>query len=667
MSTSQKVENIRPLVERMRQDVVWLRRPNDKFPVRVDAEVTQARLERHVSTGPYLGLSFIFPGESTCRAAALDMDSHGGETDWPTMVAEARKVCDLLLLEGHYPVAFRSSGGRGIHIYLIWDEPQDAHSVRHMLTSILREAGYSVGTKGVANHEIEIFPKQDQVRPGGFGNMVILPLANKSTALHPETLEDLAPDDPVEWRVSGPVPYVEHVVRDFSPRAVSLELEDLRRALSAIPQEDDPLDYDEWRNVIFAIHYATDGSDDGLALAHEFSARSYKYDPEFLDNRVWPYIHSDGGITDRYITYLASRYGYVACQASDFDGLGPTPAAQPTKAERKNRFTPVPAWQFASDMPAVHWLIKGVIPAAELVMVYGASGSGKTFAVLDMAMAIARGVEWRGCKVHQGRVVYVVAEGAHGFRRRLMAYAIANGIKLKDIDMLVIGGNPPSLMQKNDVIDLINSIKESGGARLVVLDTLAKVTAGANENSGEDMGLALSHAQLIHEVLGCTVLIVHHSGKDETRGSRGWSGIKGALDAEIEVIRADHDRAITVTKQKDGEEGLSYGFRLREVPIGILDEDGEDITSCVCEATDLIAKTVRDRKLDARAAKVRETIVSLPADENGTVDPEDVVEKLKGVHQANAVRRAIADLVRAGLVQEVNGRLRDSSYQSLAN
>jgi hypothetical protein len=78
---------------------------------------------------------------------------------------------------------------------------------------------------------------------------------------------------------------------------------------------------------------------------------------------------------------------------------------------------------------------------------------------------------------------------------------------------------------------------------------------------------------------------VHHSGKDESRGARGWSGLRAACDFEFEVIRADDDRVAIVTKMKGGADGAEYGFRLRTLVVG-QDEDGDDETTCVVEFTD---------------------------------------------------------------------------------
>jgi hypothetical protein len=194
------------------------------------------------------------------------------------------------------------------------------------------------------------------------------------------------------------------------------------------------------------------------------------------------------------------------------------------------------------------------------------------------------GTPWRGKRTRQGRVVYIAAEGVGGFRNRLKAAAGHRDIRL---DTLPIGVVPvaPNLLDRTDALDLAKAVVAVGGADLVIVDTWARVTAGANENSGEDMGKALGHCKGIHTATGALVLLVHHSGKDASKGARGWSGVLGAADTELEVLRNDNARSVTVTKQKEGEDGAEFGFRLNTVVLG-LDPDGEEITSCVVAHND---------------------------------------------------------------------------------
>ena len=76
---------------------------------------------------------------------------------------------------------------------------------------------------------------------------------------------------------------------------------------------------------------------------------------------------------------------------------------------------------------------------------------------------------------------------------------------------------------------------------------------------------------------------IHHSGKDETRGARGWSGLRAAIDTEIEVRDAGAVKTATVLKQRDLPKGAQFNFTLQQVVLG-QNERGKDVTSCVVKA-----------------------------------------------------------------------------------
>ena len=85
----------------------------------------------------------------------------------------------------------------------------------------------------------------------------------------------------------------------------------------------------------------------------------------------------------------------------------------------------------------------------------------------------------------------------------------------------------------------------------------------------------------------CTVVLVHHSGKNERKGARGSSALLGAVDVMISVAKdtADFIR-VTNEKQKGDEEFPPVSLALTVVKIGIT-EDGKPVTSCVLEARTL--------------------------------------------------------------------------------
>lgn len=356
--------------------------------------------------------------------------------------------------------------------------------------------------------------------------------------------------------------------------------------------------------------------------------------------------------------------------ASDFDDISDqvdtpvdmsTPPAQP---EEKLRFPVETLEQFASHPPQP-WIIKGVLPQAGLGVIYGESASGKSFLSLDMGASIARGQAWQGRKTRKGRVVYVVAEGAGGFRNRVQAYANHHNIGLADVPLGVINA-APNLIERKDAVALAKSIIKSGGADVLIVDTLAQVTPGANENSGEDMGKVLSHCKEIHRVTGALVLLVHHSGKDSSKGARGWSGLRAAADVEIEITRNDALRTAKVTKQKDGEDGQHWCFVLDTVTLGV-DEDDDLITSCVVNydvPQDIL--TPRKEPKGEWQQLVVAVVNEFAQDQTTGIEIDAVVAECRrrkeGVARAGEMaKRAVRKLIEDGFFDEVDGCLEFSS------
>lgn len=470
------------------------------------------------------------------------------------------------------------------------------------------------------------------------------------------------------WKMSAPLPVREKPARAHRVAAAppaSADLTKLVSALDALPNDGDGLDYDRWRNVVFAIHHATGGSDEGLQLAHAFSSRSAKYDADFLDRRVWPSIRSDRDtvITANTIYALAVEAGWEDPTLADgFEVLPDEPTPAPAGPKKRHRLTPEQIAEFYSK-PGPTWLVKDVLPAVGASVVYGASGSGKSFLAIDIGFAVARGEDWRGKAVKQGPVLYVAAEGASGLRRRLRAYVQEHELDGAAVPMKVMPG-APDLTDRKAALEVVELARAAGPFALIVVDTLARAAVGADENSATEMGVVIDHAIAIGRATGAAVLLVHHSGKDGSKGARGSSAIKAALEAEIEVVRADRDRSATVTKMRDGEDGASFGFRLRTVALG-KDEEGEPVTSCVVEhVSGSVAADKRRAAPGGRTKKLALAAVRELVGLAGEAAPEDAV--LAGVvgqmvggdtrdNRRNA-KRALTGLVEDGFVALQDGK-----------
>lgn len=350
--------------------------------------------------------------------------------------------------------------------------------------------------------------------------------------------------------------------------------------------------------------------------------------------------------------------------ADDFDDLGPSEQQEvatplPAKKVKRPRFAPETAAQFLQHQ-APKWIVKGVLPRAGLAVIYGASSSGKTFFTLDLVAAVARGVEWRGSRVEKGRVLYVVAEGAGGFRNRLQAYCESQGVEAGQFDMCFLR-QAPNLLTKDDIREFLEQVVPLGRFDVIVIDTYARAMAGGNENDAKDVGQAVAHCEILHRKTGAMVVLVHHSGKDATKGARGSGALRAAADLEIEVVQTRDYRAATVTKQKDGADGAEYAFKLGEVVLGE-DDDGDSITSCVVEHCAAPAGQ-NERKANPEGANEKMIFRYLEAIEGGSIKREELIENTFEMLDADTVpgqkdrrkeriKRAIKTLASKNLLED---------------
>ena len=242
------------------------------------------------------------------------------------------------------------------------------------------------------------------------------------------------------------------------------------------------------------------------------------------------------------------------------------------------------------SLPALSWRVRGVLPAVGLAGLYGPSASGKSFLALDMAAAIAEGRQWFGCRVEAAPVVYAALEGEGGFKVRVAAWEMHTSRALPDGLSMVLQSF--KLTEPQDVAGLAAVVP--AGA-VVFLDTLNRAAPTADENSSKDMGEILSAAKRLQSLVNGLVVLVHHTGKDATKGLRGHSSLFAAMDAAVEVSRDGDRREWKVAKSKDGQDGAAHPFKLQIETLGT-DDYGDVISSCVV-VPDHAAQDVRAVKL----------------------------------------------------------------------
>jgi putative DNA primase/helicase len=229
-------------------------------------------------------------------------------------------------------------------------------------------------------------------------------------------------------------------------------------------------------------------------------------------------------------------------------------------------------------LPPLRWRVRGLLPEVGLASIFGASKSGKSFLVLDMAQAVAEGRDWFGYRTTPCPVTYCALEGEAGIAGRMAAYRAKHGRDSANVRYMA---QRFSLLDAKDRADLALAIRAAGGTGgLVILDTLNRAAPNTDENDSKDMNGIIAAATALQAELGGLVVLIHHTGKDSAKGLRGHSSLGAALDAAIEVARDGERREWKLDKAKDGADGISHAFVLDVVEIGT-DDDGEPVTSCV--------------------------------------------------------------------------------------
>ncbi|EFO2503990.1 DNA primase [Escherichia coli] len=231
------------------------------------------------------------------------------------------------------------------------------------------------------------------------------------------------------------------------------------------------------------------------------------------------------------------------------------------------------------------YVVKGVIPANSLCSTYGASGSYKSFLACSWACHVATGRHWGGRRVAHGSVMYVVGEGGIGVPRRIKAWEIVNDERVENLYLVNRPIFPAVPLDVDEMVIASRQVERETGkpVRMIILDTLARCFGGNDENDARDMGAFIRGCDELKRRTGATVLVVHHSGKDETKGARGSSAFRASLDAEYRIRREGADSealVISCTKMKDAEELKEAAYDLRVVEL-FTDTDGELITSLV--------------------------------------------------------------------------------------
>jgi hypothetical protein len=211
------------------------------------------------------------------------------------------------------------------------------------------------------------------------------------------------------------------------------------------------------------------------------------------------------------------------------------PEEGPTLLERFQALDWHALW---ADDTVEEWLVEPLLPARRLVALFSAPKVGKSLFMLDLAVAVARGVSFLGHLPDRARVVlYVDFENdpRGDVRTRLQAM----GVGPDDLGNLRYLSFPQ--LAKLDTLmgglELV-AIAQAHGAEVVVIDTISRAVQG--EENDNDTWLSFYRNTGVHlKAAGIACIRLDHTGKDEAKGMRGGSAKYGDVDAVWAMTKLD--------------------------------------------------------------------------------------------------------------------------------
>jgi AAA domain len=290
-------------------------------------------------------------------------------------------------------------------------------------------------------------------------------------------------------------------------------------------------------------------------------------------------------VTDKHPHIIRSDQALPLPKAN---GATDTEARKPTAAEANGKTGyPQPSRikliRFDDLKPGTEpeYLVRGLIPRAGLIVVWGPPKCGKSFWTMDALLHVALGWEYHGRSVHSGAVVYCAFEGQSGYGKRAEAFRLKKlSTHLGPVPFHLVAAPMNFGAQYRELIDAIRlTLGIECRPVAVALDTLNRSLVGS-ESDDKDMAAYVRAADAVRETFGCAVIIVHHCGVDASR-PRGHTSLTGAVDAQLAVKQDTAGNVIVqVEWMKDGEDGDTVASRFEVVEVGT-DSTGQLIKSCI--------------------------------------------------------------------------------------
>jgi hypothetical protein len=258
--------------------------------------------------------------------------------------------------------------------------------------------------------------------------------------------------------------------------------------------------------------------------------------------------------------------------------------------------------QLREQSHATTWMVKNLLPTECIGVLFGASGTFKSFVAVDLACHLAHGMPWLGRRTVKGSVVYLAAEGGGGIWKRVCAWHKARHKPWADAPLHVI---PAALDLVADTSRMAEAIKAAGiEPALVVIDTMSQTFSGEENSSTDVSSYFRALSALIKQRWHCAVLVLHHSGHSATERPRGSTAIQANTDFIFGLFRDEKEMLATMTcvHVKDGERFNDATFSLSPQVLGT-DEEGDEIKSLVARHLSSVEEVQEVMERESKAGR----------------------------------------------------------------
>jgi|GEM_PF-4322445 len=469
-----------------------------------------------------------------------------------------------------------------------------------------------------------------------FGGYVVLPDGRpQRTWIDSDPLTDVADIAPA-WLVTWLDTAVGPMREGSQPRtygemkpAGTATTERLQEVGSALQAIEATVGRDDWLKLIFAVHDALDGDARGAQIVEDWSAQAepvtgHDGSGQYREDEAYRIYASAAGVAQRAFAaqqqrsitantlfYMARKRGWQGEHMPQDLHVEFNPPTDRTSPEAASAHGASPAlklrdWTEVAELPMVRWQVRRLLPERSLALLAGDTMVGKSFVAIDLAMRLVHDKPFLGRKVRPCSVLYLCGEGQQGLTSRLRVWRDQHSVTPADAEdrYCLISDTIPELTPKSvhvirEEIKAIQAEREHAPG-LVVVDTLSQALDG-DENDASVTAPILRALAQVREEFDCTILIVHHTVKQDPRQETTREGLQRRVELTLNQIRGsgaitrnvdvaiglqpargeDDVYELKVLKQKDGGLGIPLRFERVICQTGRVDEEDEPETSCI--------------------------------------------------------------------------------------